>query len=169
MRKVCAKILRKMLMDDQQSSRVETCQEVWDLCESDPHVLDNVITGDKTWVFEYDPETKRQSAKWHSSASPRPKKARISKSKVKTMLIVFFDISGLVHHEFVPHGTTVNAKFYVKVLKRLKRRIHRTRPDIGGDWKLHHDNAPCSLHRLPRDPLSGRLKDASYSPAALQS
>ncbi|XP_018403545.1 PREDICTED: uncharacterized protein LOC108780364 [Cyphomyrmex costatus] len=70
----------------------------------------------KTWVIEYDPETKRQSAEWHTTASPHPKKARMSKSKVKTMLIVFFDIRGLVHHEFVPHGKTVDAKFYVEVL-----------------------------------------------------
>ena len=41
-------------------------------------------------------------------------------SKVKKVLIVFFDIRGLAHHEFVPHGTTLNAKFYVEVLKRLK-------------------------------------------------
>jgi len=42
-----------------------------------------VITGDETWIFEYDPETKRQSKEWHTSASPRPKKARRSISKIK--------------------------------------------------------------------------------------
>uniref|UniRef100_V5GSS2 Mariner Mos1 transposase n=1 Tax=Anoplophora glabripennis TaxID=217634 RepID=V5GSS2_ANOGL len=67
----------------------------------------------------------------------------MSKSKIKTMLIVFFDIRGLVHHEFVPRGTTVNAKLYVEVLKRLKRRVQRVRLDIANDWKLHHDNAPA--------------------------
>ncbi|PNF16231.1 hypothetical protein B7P43_G15109 [Cryptotermes secundus] len=109
-RKVCTKLVPKVLTGDQKSRRVETCQELLDLCESDPHFLDNVITGDKTWVFEYDPETKRQSAEWHISASPCPKKGRMSKSKVKVILIVFFDIRGLVHLEFVPHGTTINAK-----------------------------------------------------------
>ena len=91
------------------------CQELWDLCESDSHFLD-VITGDESWVFEYDTETKRQIAEWHTSASPGSKKDRMSNSKVKTMLIVFFDIRGLVRHEFVPHGTTVNAKLCVEVL-----------------------------------------------------
>nr|QXJ78551.1 putative DD34D transposase [Meitanaphis flavogallis] len=141
MRKVCAKLVPKVLTDDQRSRRLETCQELWSLCESDPHFLDNVITGDESWVFEYDPETKRQSAEWHTLASPRPMKARMSKSKIKTMVIVFFDIRGLVHHEFVPHGTTINAKFYVEVLKRLKRRVHRVRLEITDNWKLHHDNA----------------------------
>jgi len=66
-----------------------------------------VITGDETWIFEYDPK-KRQSMEWHTSASPHPKKARRSKSKIKSMLICFFDNEGIVHTEFVPQGHTVN-------------------------------------------------------------
>ena len=46
----------------------------------DRNFLKNVITGDETWIFEYDPETKRQNKEWHTSASPRPKKARRSKN-----------------------------------------------------------------------------------------
>lgn len=46
------------------------------------------ITGDETWIFEYDPDTKRQSREWKSPGSPRPMKAK--KSKVKVMLVVFF-------------------------------------------------------------------------------
>jgi len=34
----------------------------------------------------YDPETKRQSEKWHTKNSTRPKKARMNKSKVKTII-----------------------------------------------------------------------------------
>ncbi|UYV75163.1 hypothetical protein LAZ67_12002713 [Cordylochernes scorpioides] len=56
-----------------------------------------------------DPETKAQSSEWHTPASPRPRKARMSKSRVKTMLIVFFDKRGLIRKEFVPQGKTVNA------------------------------------------------------------
>jgi hypothetical protein len=43
----------------------------------------------------------------------------MSKSKVKTMSICFFDIRGIVHFEFVPEGTTVDQAFYVEVLKRI--------------------------------------------------
>ncbi|XP_033609316.1 protein GVQW3-like [Cryptotermes secundus] len=42
MRKVCAKLVPKVLTDDQKSRRVETCQELLDLCESDTHFLDNI-------------------------------------------------------------------------------------------------------------------------------
>ncbi|GFY03017.1 mariner Mos1 transposase [Trichonephila clavipes] len=104
--------------------------------------FDNVITGDESWFFQYDPETKLQSNEWHTPQSPRQKKARMSKSRMKGMLIVFFDKSGVVLSVFVPEGQTVNDTFYVEVLKRLKRRVNRVRPEISANWKLHHDNAP---------------------------
>jgi hypothetical protein len=40
----------------------------------------------------------------------------MAKSKIKTMLICFFDISGIIHYECVPEGTTVNQTFYVEGL-----------------------------------------------------
>ena len=39
---------------------------------------------------------------------PDPKKSRFVKSKEKAMLIAFFEFDGVVHHEFVPPGQTVN-------------------------------------------------------------
>jgi hypothetical protein len=41
--------------------------------------------------------------------SPRPKKARQVKSKVKNVLIIFFDIKWIFHVEFVLAGQTVNS------------------------------------------------------------
>jgi len=81
--------------------------------------LSNVSMGDETWVYAYNPETKTQSSQWKSPGSPRPKKARQVRSNVKSMLICFFDQKGIVHKQFVPPGQTVNAAFYIEVLKRL--------------------------------------------------
>ena len=36
------------------------------------------------------------------------------------MLMDFFDCHGIVHHEFAPEGQTVNAAFYMEVMKRLR-------------------------------------------------
>ncbi|MBZ5797389.1 hypothetical protein K8353_45980, partial [Burkholderia contaminans] len=36
MRKVCAKLVPKVLTDDQKARRVETCQELLDTCEDNP-------------------------------------------------------------------------------------------------------------------------------------
>jgi len=104
-----------------------------------------VITGDEIWIFEYDLETKRRSKEWHTSTSPRPKKARMSKSKIKSMLICFFDSQGIVHTEFVPEGQTVHQFYYRKILERLRKKVVRVRLSIANNWMLHHDNAPCHM------------------------
>jgi len=111
--------------------------------KNDPSFLEHVITGDESWIFEYDPETKRQSQEWHTSASPSKKKERMSKSKTKSMLICFFESHGIVLKEFVPQGQIVNQQFYKEVLEKLRKRVIRVRPNIKNTWVLYHDNAPC--------------------------
>jgi len=58
------------------------------------------------------------------------------------MFIVFFDIQGIVHHEFAPEGQTMNAKFYCNILRRL-REIWRKQTELwsAGIWLLHDENA----------------------------
>jgi len=34
--------------------------------------LSKIVTGDETWVFAYDPETKFQSSEWHTTTSSWP-------------------------------------------------------------------------------------------------
>ena len=98
------------------------------------------------WIFEdIFWATKFQSSQWKSPGLPRPKKARQVRSNIKSMLICFFDQNGTVHKEFVPPGQTVNAAFYIEVLKRLREYVQRKRPDQwrNNTWLLHHDNACC--------------------------
>ena len=106
--KVCAKLVPKILWEDQRQRRVNLCKDVLKKIRDGPDILYQVIPGNETWVFQYDPETKRQSMQWKITESPRPKKARVSKSKIKVMLIAIFDQMSLVHHEVVPEGETVN-------------------------------------------------------------
>ena len=97
MRKFCVKIVPKNLTIEQKDNQKDVCLHLLERIQSDRKFLKNVITGDKTCIFEYDLETKRQSKEWHTCASPRLKKARMSKSKIKSMLICFFDSQGIVH------------------------------------------------------------------------
>ena len=107
----------RLLSVDQKKQRLDVCLDLEENAADDPSFLSNVITGDETCVYAYDPETKTQSSQWKSPGSPRPKKARQVRSSIKSMLICFFDQKGFVHKEFVPPGQTVNAAFYVEVLK----------------------------------------------------
>ena len=145
MRKVCEKMVSKLLSEDQKQQRVTVCQDIIERLEDDPDLLWRVITGDESWIFEYDPATKRQSHQWKSPASPRPKKARMSKSKVKVMLIAFFDSNGIVHFEVLPQGQTMNQYVYKEILQRLVRSVRDKRRDLweNNAWVLHHDNAPA--------------------------
>jgi len=143
MRKICAKLVPKNLSVEQKANRLEICQDLLGRLEIEPNFLHKIITGDEAWVFDYDPETKRPSEEWHMKSSPRPKKARMNRSRVKTMIIVFFDSRGIVHKEFVPTGQTVNHAFYKDVLEQLRKQVKRVRRDIADDWVLQHDNTPA--------------------------
>ena len=74
---------------------------------------------------------------------PAIKKSHLQKSKVKTLLIAFFDNKGNIHKEYVPGGQTIDAAFYQAVLNRLLQRIRRVRPELhrAGKWMLLRDNA----------------------------
>lgn len=170
MRKICAKMVPKLLNDDQKERRMEVCQDILECIDTEPDLLQRVITGDESWIFEYDPETKRQSLQWKSPGSPRPVKARQSRSQIKLMLIVFFDVRGIVHMEFLPQGTTVNQHVYREVLRRLLRSVREKRRELWGanSWLLHHDNAPAHNALSIRQFLAERnvtvLDQPPYSP-----
>jgi len=149
---------------------LEIAQDMLETVNSDPNFFNTVITGDETWVYGYDPETKFQSSQWKHPTSPRPKKARKVRSNVKVMLTVFFDSSGVVHHEYAPHGTTITKEYYQEVLRRLRDAVRRKRPDLWAavNWQLHHDNAPAHSSHLIQSFLAKHntpvLRQAPYSP-----
>jgi outer membrane lipoprotein-sorting protein len=87
----------RFLTADQKQQRVNICEELCQIASDDATFLSIVITGDKSWIYEYDAETKQQSSQWKM------------KSKVKSMLIIFFDIKGIVHIGFVLAGQTVSS------------------------------------------------------------
>jgi len=125
MRKVCAKMVPKNLTTEQKANRRDVCLDLLGRLEREPEFFSRVITGDELWILEYDPDTKRQSREWQTANSPRPKQARMSKSKIRSMFICFFDSQGIVLKEFVPPGQTVNQNFYREVLERLRKMVAR--------------------------------------------
>ena len=105
--------------------------------------MKTIITGDESWVYGYNLETKAQSSQWKTPGSPSPKKARQVRSKVKLMLTVFFGHEGVVHDNYAADSETVNRENYVEILRRLRDAVRRKRPAAWkqGDWQLHHVNA----------------------------
>jgi len=137
MKKVCSKMVPRLLTPEQKEIRMNICADILQNIENDPNFLENVITCGESWFFQYDPDSKRNFMLREEPHSPRKKKkTRQSKSKFKAMTIFFSDIQGIGHVDWVPEGQTVNQVYYKEVLanlcewmkrRRRRRRIRRRR------------------------------------------
>ena len=61
MRKICAKMVPRLLNEGQKERRMQVCQNILKQLETEPNLLKRALTGDESWIFEFDPLTKRQS------------------------------------------------------------------------------------------------------------
>jgi len=116
MHRIAAKFVPRVLTQDQKDSGVAICQELKETVKNDPTLLLNVIR-DKTAIFAVE-----------ESWVTKTQKSTYAKSKLKMMLICFFDQEGIVHQEFVPPGMMVNSDFYCDVLRRLRENVWHKRP-----------------------------------------
>jgi len=83
MRRVASKLVPRLLSFDQKQQRLDVGLDLQENAANDPNFLSNVITGEETWVYACDPETKTQSSQWKILDSPRPKKVRRVRSNIK--------------------------------------------------------------------------------------
>jgi len=150
MKRVAARLVPKDLNLFQKHYRKQVAE---DMISRGPDFLNRIITGDETWVYEFDTLTSQQSTEWRMENEPNPKKARRSRSKLKVLLTVFFGCRGVVHSEFLPEGQTVNKDYYLSVLRRLRENIRRKRPELWREnsWILHDDNAPAHRATIVAD------------------
>ena len=81
-RRVTAKFVPRLLTDAQKVNRVTVSQELFDRPNADENILKNVLTGDETWVYGYDVETKEQSSQWMETFSPRLKKKHVRVAQI---------------------------------------------------------------------------------------
>ena len=91
----------------------------------DPGLLKKVLTGNESWVYGYDMETKVQSSQWKRPEERRLKKACQIRSNMKVLLNVFFDCKGVVHHEschrVVGSIRNINLKLCANCVKQFVR------------------------------------------------
>jgi len=120
-----------LLIHSQKEKSVEINQDLLANENGNENFQKNIITGNSTWIYGYDVETKTQSSQWMGKVSSRTKKkARMSRSKTKVMQVVFFDWKGIVLHEFVPIGQMVNKNLYQEVSALLREAVRRKRPEL---------------------------------------
>ena len=144
MQRICGKFVPRVLWEGKKERRCHNSREMVELNNSDSAVLDALVTCDESWIYCYDPETKRQNSQWKHAGSPRPKKARQSKYTHKMLMIPFFDSTGIIYMHWVPTRQTVNKEYSVEVLREFRNRFRRKSPALfkSSQWHFHQNNTP---------------------------
>jgi hypothetical protein len=75
-RRVSAKLVPRLLTQDQTEHHVTACRKLLQRTENDATFLPSIIAGDESWIYGYDPETKQMSSQQKMPSSPWLKKAR---------------------------------------------------------------------------------------------
>ena len=135
-----------LLTEEQKQSRVRLALQViekYDKC--DLRCLEEIVTGDETWIYHFQPDSKAKNKVWVSSEGDRPVIARHFKTSNRMFYAIFFDSKGPVLQIPVPNGSSVIEKFYGEsVLTQLVDFYQKRRPCTGvRGIKLLHDNAPA--------------------------
>ena len=86
--KVCASWVPRQLTEAHKQCRLEACSEFLEYCHSDKTFLQQMVTGDETWVYHFEPESKRASMEWRHPTSPCSKKFKSQQCAGKVMVTV---------------------------------------------------------------------------------
>ena len=114
--------------------------------------MEEIVTGDETWIYHFQPDSKAKNKVWVLSEGDRPVIARRCKTSNRMLYAIFFDSKGSALQIPVPKGSSVTGKFYSSsvtgkfyresVLTQLVDFYQKRRPHIGvRGIKLLHDNA----------------------------
>ena len=178
LRKICACWVPHLLSDEQKQSGVRLASQViekYDKC--DPSRLEEIVTGDETWIYHFQPDSNAKNKVWVSSEGDRPVIARRCKTSNRMLYVIFYDSKGPVLQIPVPKGSYVTGKFYREsVLTQLVDFYQKCRPRTGVHGiKLLHDNAPahksakiqeylkeCGLDVLHHPPYSPDLSPCDF-------
>ncbi|KAI6651270.1 Mariner transposase [Oopsacas minuta] len=135
----------------QKISRIDLCEIMHKrFANGSSRAVSEILTGDETWIYHYDSETKRMSKEWVEEDAPPPTKVRRARSFGKQMWAIIFRSSGFVEIVALEDRKTVIADWYTTVcLPKVITAIESQREKTGiRGILLHHDNA--SLHTAIR-------------------
>ncbi len=112
-----------------------------------PSFIKKIVTIAESWVYQYDPELKRQASQWLTKNQPHPVHPCHTLATKKCMLVTFFDHKGIVYMEFIRSGT-VDTPTFIQILTRYRDSLKTCRPHL--TRHLHMDNAPAHGSRDTR-------------------
>lgn len=167
-KKICSRWIPHKLTIDQKKARVDWCKKMLKKFNRGASKdVYKIVTGDESWIYSYEPETKQQSTVWVFQGELNPTKVARARSTSKQMVACFFRISGPVTIVPLVERKTVNSEWYTticlpEVFGEL-RKDNRRRRII-----LHHDNASSHTSYATTEFLSNQkielMSHPPYSP-----
>lgn len=170
MSKLSARWVPKALRPEHLAARVDNSLNFLNRYDANPeNFLSRLVTGDETWIYQYDPESKIQSKQWLPKGSSGPVKFRAERSVKRILATVFWDAEGIILCDFLEDQKTITGAYYVQVLKKLHDSLVQKRPGkLHSRVLFHNDNAPAHSSRVSRAALREYrwelLPHAAYSP-----
>lgn len=139
--KLCSRWIPHNLTSAQKEARVDWCKKMLKRFKhGSSNAVYNIVTGDESWIYAYEPETKQQSTVWVFQGEAYPTKVVRERSTSKQMVACFFGMKGHVATVPLVERKTINSEWYTticlpEVFGEIRKTSRRRR------IILHHDNA----------------------------
>ncbi|EFN60885.1 Histone-lysine N-methyltransferase SETMAR, partial [Camponotus floridanus] len=115
-KKICSRWIPHNLTTTQKKDRVNWCKKMLKKFDRGAsNAVYNLYTGDESWIYAYEPETKQQSTVWVFQNKPNPTKVVRAQSTSKQMLTCFFGKTGHVATVPLEKRRTVNSEWYTTI------------------------------------------------------
>lgn len=153
-RKLISRWVPHNLSEEQKAARVTWCKANLERFNggASNHVFD-IVSGDETWIYSYEPDSKTQSTVWTFVNELKPTKVTRSRSVSKKMVASFVAKSGHVATICLEDRKTVNADWYTTIcLPEVIAELRKN--NLNRRILLHHDNASSHTARRTIDFLN---------------
>ena len=128
MRTLCSKWVLRLLTVAQKQQRVDDSERCLQLFQRNKkEILRKYVTMDETWIHHFTPESNWPSADWTAADESRPKRPKTQTSAGKVLASVFWDAQAILVIDYLEKGRTINSKYYIALLVRLKKEIAKKR------------------------------------------
>jgi len=81
--------------------------------------IQRIVTGDETWLHDYDPETKQQTMQWKHASSPNPLKFKMQASAGKIMCTIYWGAEDILLIDYMLHKVTIIGAYDADLICKL--------------------------------------------------
>ncbi|UYV65597.1 hypothetical protein LAZ67_3004805 [Cordylochernes scorpioides] len=144
-RKVCARWVARLLLENHKQQRMEAARVFLEMHQRDgDQLFSRIVTGDESWVHHSTPETKRRSMVWKKPEESVPKKAKVTISAGKVMAMENFKWEIFTHPPHSPELAPSDFHLYPALKWHLGGKHFANDDEVQAEanhWLLRQDTA----------------------------